>query len=63
MNNNSNNNKSGIVITCSSSLEMLPSGGTAKNSCTSGDPSAAYFLPSSVRTHVSLLMSYARHSK
>lgn len=29
----------------------------AKNSCTSGDPAVAYAIPSSVNTHVSLLMS------
>lgn len=36
----------------------MPSGGTAKNNCTSGEPAAAYNLPSSVSTHFSLLISY-----
>lgn len=41
----------------------MPSGGTAKNNCTSGEPAAAYNLPSSVSTHFSLLISYKTYMK
>ena len=44
-------------ITCSSSFG-IPSGGIAKNSCSSGDPVAVYVSPSSVRIHFSFLMSW-----
>lgn len=45
-----------LSITCNSSREM-PSGGMVENSCTSGEPEAAYDLPSSESTHLSLLIS------